>query len=101
MIKEAGISLKELRVDGGPTKDRFLMQFQADILNANVVRNEIEELSALGSAYMAGLAVGIWKDRREIQALRVQGALFSNTMDFTTREKNYTGWREAVRRTLS
>jgi glycerol kinase len=101
MAQESGILLKELRVDGGPTQDHFLMQFQADILNVNVVRNKIAELSALGSAYMAGLAVGIWKDRRELETLRIPDALFGSAMDCTTREKNYQGWKEAVRRSLS
>jgi glycerol kinase len=101
MIQESGISLCELRVDGGPTKDNFLMQFQADMLNVTVVRNRIEELSALGSAYMASLAVGLWHDKQEIQNLRIQDAIFSSQMDDVARNRLYKGWQEAVRRTLS
>ena len=101
MIREAGIPLRELRVDGGPTKDDFLMQFQADILDIAVVRNKIEELSALGSAYMAGLAVGLWRDKEEIQSLRDLDRPFRSTMDSACRERLYRGWKEAVRRTLS
>ncbi|HBE80928.1 MAG TPA: glycerol kinase [Firmicutes bacterium] len=101
MVQQSGISLRELRVDGGPTKDNFLMQFQADMLEVDVVRNRIEELSALGSAYMAGLAVGLWKNQQEIKTLRIQDATFSSRMDNTSRERLYRGWKEAVRRTLS
>jgi glycerol kinase len=101
MICESGISLQELRVDGGPTRDNFLMQFQADMLNVNVVRNKIAELSALGSAYMAGLAVGLWKSRQEIENLRIQDAVFSGRMDEVSRNRFYQGWKEAVKRTLS
>jgi glycerol kinase len=101
MIEQSGVPLRELRVDGGPTKDNFLMQFQADMLNVDVVRNRIEELSALGSAYMAGLAVGFWKNQQEIKALRIQDATFSSGMQDNSRERLYQGWKEAVRRTLS
>jgi glycerol kinase len=101
MIRESGVPFQELRVDGGPTKDNFLMQFQADILNVNVVRNKIEELSALGSAYMAGLAAGLWQDKQEIQSLRIQDAVFSCHMNDDLRERLYHGWKEAVYRTLS
>ncbi len=101
MIQESSASLGELRVDGGPSKDDFLMQFQADVLGVDVVRNRIEELSALGTAYMAGLAVGMWRDLAEIQSLRIQDTVFHSQMDEIRRAKLYQGWTEAVRRTLS
>ncbi len=101
MAQESSVSLGELRVDGGPTKDDFLMQFQSDVLGVDVVRNRIEELSALGSAYMAGLAVGIWRNLEGIQSLRIQDAVFHSQMDETRREKLYQGWKKAVERTLS
>lgn len=101
MRDESGLAIQELRVDGGPTKDDFLMQFQADMLDVAVVRNKIEELSALGSAYMAGLAVGVWRDKGEIRELRIQDAVFYSQINPDLREKLYQGWKEAVRRSLS
>jgi glycerol kinase len=100
MVKESGVKLKELRVDGGPTRDNFLMQFQANILNVTVVRNKIEELSAIGSAFMAGLAIGFWNSKEEIKALRAPDVIFNCKMDNRERNKLYKGWKEAVRRTL-
>ena len=100
MVMESGVKLKELRVDGGPTRDNFLMQFQADILNVAVVRNKIEELSAIGSAFMAGLAIGFWNSKEEIKALRAPDVIFDYKMDNRKRDKLYKGWKEAVRRTL-
>jgi glycerol kinase len=101
MIKEADIKLQELRVDGGPAKDNFLMQFQADILNVQVVRTKIQELSALGTAYMAGLKIGLWKDINTIKSLRMQDLSFIVAMNEDTRNKLYAGWKEAVKRTLT
>jgi len=100
MVMESGVKLKELRVDGGPTRDNFLMQFQANILNVAVVRNKIEELSAIGSAFMAGLAVGFWNSKEEIKELRAPDVIFNCKMDNRERDKLYKGWKEAVRRTL-
>lgn len=100
MEEESGILLKELRVDGGPTRNSFLMQFQADILNRKVVRNEIEELSAIGTAYMAGIAVGVWKDEEEIIKLREKDVVFTPEMEKDKVELLYLGWKEAIKRTL-
>ncbi len=66
MEADAGLSIKELRVDGGATANNLLMQFQANLLNCKVIRPEITETTALGAAYLAGLAVGFWKDTAEI-----------------------------------
>jgi len=101
MVSEANISLKEIRVDGGPTRDDFLMQFQSDILDVPVIRGKVEELSATGSAFMAGLTAGFWKDRREIESLYERGRTFVSKMELAERERLYSGWKEAVRRTLS
>lgn len=101
MVKESGIPLRELRVDGGPTRDAFLMQFQSDMLDVEVVTNKIEELSALGAAYMAGIAVGLWKNKDEIQKMRIVDKVFKSTMDSGLRGQLYAGWKEAVQRTLS
>jgi glycerol kinase len=101
MIAEAGIELQELRVDGGPTRDGFLMQFQADMLDTAVACSKIEELSALGSCMMAGLAAGIWKNREEIEKLREPGRVFVPAMMQEQRSSLYKGWKEAVERTMS
>ena len=98
MVEKSGVILKELRVDGGPTRNEFLMQFQTDILQKPVVRCAIEEISALGSAFMAGLASGIWKDTREIEKLRVVDKTFNNNMDPADIKKLYDGWLKAVKR---
>ncbi len=100
MEKEGDIELKVLRVDGGPTRNNFLMQFQADMLNREVVRSAIEEISALGSASMAGLATGFWKDLDEILSLRKGDDLFRPGMKEDLRSELYKGWMKAVERTL-
>jgi glycerol kinase len=93
--------LKKLKVDGGAARDNFLMQFQSDILGVPVVRPQIVETTALGAAYLAGLAVGYWKDKEEIaQKWRVDRK-FSPKMDEKTKEKLYKGWKKAVNRSLN
>ena len=100
MVRESGADLPELRVDGGPTRDAFLMRFQADILAMPVVRSGTEELSATGAAFMAGLAVGFWKDRTEIASLRAGGTEIRGTMEKAEIDRLYGGWKDAVARTL-
>ncbi|MGE4587320.1 MAG: glycerol kinase GlpK [Mangrovibacterium sp.] len=99
MENREDIELKELRVDGGPTRNDFLMQFQADILNRTVVRSDLEELSALGSTFMAGLATGFWADLTEIKSLREPSRFFHPGMGKNERDKLYDGWQRAVGRT--
>ena len=101
MITESGYPLRELRVDGGPTRDGFLMQFQADMLGTAVACANIEELSAFGSALMGGMAIGLWRDKSELAGLRRSGRDFQSDMDAETREKLYLGWQAAVRKTLT
>jgi glycerol kinase len=101
MTQESGAVLKELRVDGGPTKDAFLMQFQADILNISVVRSSIEELSAAGSAYMAGISKGFWDGKDGVAALRNAAGTYRRAMEEAEAEVLYSGWLRAVARTLS
>lgn len=96
MTNQAGIELKELRVDGGPTKNNFLMQFQSDMLNANINRSNIEEASALGSAVMNGLALGLWKSLEEVASLRKDNQIILPKMDDTIREKLYSEWLNAI-----
>jgi glycerol kinase len=98
MVENASIPFREMRVDGGPTRNNFLMQFQSDMLRKEVVRSNIEEISALGSAFMAGLACGFWKDLEEIKALRKVDKIFAPAMSSEEIEKLYAGWKIAVKR---
>ncbi|WP_372772651.1 glycerol kinase GlpK [Mangrovibacterium sp.] len=98
MENKGGIQLKELRVDGGPTRNKFLMQFQSDLLQQEVSPSEIEEASALGSAYMAGLAFGFWRDLQELKELRTAGKTYSPRMSATDVESLVKGWQKAVNR---
>jgi glycerol kinase len=100
MAKESDVEVKDLRVDGGPTRDTFLMQFQANILGVRLVCNKIEELSAMGSAFMAGIAKGFWNSKEEIEELRTSSINFNCKMDNRKRNILYRGWKEAVKRTL-
>ncbi|WP_342645451.1 glycerol kinase GlpK [Mucilaginibacter sp. CSA2-8R] len=96
MEADAGTSIKELRVDGGATGNDLLMQFQADILNCNVIRPHIVETTALGAAYLAGLAVGFWKDIAEIQQLWTVEKKFMPGEDLTDVQTKIEGWKRAV-----
>lgn len=96
MTNHAGITLKELRVDGGPTKNNLLMHFQADMLNACINRSDIEEASAMGAAIMNGLARKAWKDMNEVAALRTTDNRILPDMTEEKRNKLYRGWTEAV-----
>ena len=100
MEKDTGIRLSELNVDGGASRDRFLMQFQADILDRRVRRPMIRETTALGAAYLAGLATGVWKDTEEIRKLWSCDVTFEPDMEAERREKLLRGWRKAVGRSL-
>ena len=101
MGKDTGIPLAALNADGGASRDSFLMQFQADILNKPVCRPKIRETTALGAAYLAGLAVGFWGGREEIRALRQTDRLYRPDMDGETRERLLRGWHKAVGRAQS
>lgn len=100
MTYEADVPLKEIRVDGGPTRNRFIMQFQSDILQSSVIVNQLEEICALGSAYMAGLAVGLWKSKDELKALRKNDVCFTPQMPTSEKDTLYSGWKKAVARAL-
>lgn len=94
------VSIKELRVDGGATANDFLMGFQADILNRRVVRPVVKETTALGAAYLAGLAVDYWESLSEIKNLWRAERVFEPKMDKETRDRLYHGWKEAVNRAM-
>ena len=98
MKEDSGIELKALRVDGGAVKNNFLMQFQADILNTNVHRPEVVETTALGAAYLAGLAVGFWTDKENIRENWKLEKEFIPKLDYELREKYYSGWKKSVER---
>lgn len=101
MEKDTGLSLAALKADGGASRDSFLMQFQADILNKEVHRPQIRETTALGAAYLAGLAVGVWKDREEIKKLWACDMCYAPRMEESVREKLLHGWHRAVGRSRS
>ncbi len=101
MERDSGIKVKELRVDGGATRNDFLMQFQADILGVKVIRPLIKETTALGVAYLAGLAVDYWRDQDEIASMWKIEKVFKPQMSEKVRKKYYTAWKEAVKRSLS
>ena len=101
MEKDAGVALKELKVDGGASKNNLLMQFQADVLGTSVIRPTVTETTALGAAYLAGLAVGYWESIDHIKSQWGVEKLFAPTADETTVDALKKGWKDAVDRTLS
>jgi len=101
MAMDSGIQLDVLRVDGGMIENDLLMQFQADILNRSVVRPEIQETTALGASYAAGLAVGFFKDLEELRAHWKAGHIWAPQMAETTREELYRSWKKAVTRSFN
>ncbi|MFS0862423.1 glycerol kinase GlpK [Fredinandcohnia sp. 179-A 10B2 NHS] len=101
MEADSGISLKTLRVDGGAVKNNFLMDFQSGILGVPVERPVVNETTALGAAYLAGLAVGYWKDQSEISTQWNIDRSFEPTMSEEQREELYSGWKKAVNATMA
>ncbi|WP_060678518.1 glycerol kinase GlpK [Virgibacillus halodenitrificans] len=97
MIKDSGIDVKKFRVDGGAVKNDFLMQFQSDMLDVEVERPVVNETTALGAAYLAGLAVGFWKSKEEIAKQWKVDKTFTPHLSDDTRENLYTGWQTAVK----
>ena len=100
MQDDAGMRLKSLKVDGGAAANNFLMQFQADILGISVLRAKEQETTALGAAYLAGLATGFWRDQAEIKAHDRTGRDYRPAMPEETRRMLYQGWGKAVQRVL-
>ena len=99
MREDAGVPMAELRVDGGASVNNFLMQFQADLLGVNVVRPSITETTALGAAYLAGLAVGFWRSQDEIASLWAIERTFIPTLSKADADARMAAWRQAVERT--
>lgn len=101
MVKDSGIPIKELRVDGGATANNYLMQFQADILNIDIDRPEITETTALGAAFLAGLAVSFWKDAKELQEVRKTNQKFTPKMGRKKAQSLLDEWHAAVKKCVS
>ena len=96
MKADSGIDFKELRVDGGASVSDIILQIQADMIRCNVNRPKTVETTALGAAYLAGLAVGVWKDKEEIEKNREVDKIFEPQMDIEIRNRLYDGWKRAV-----
>ena len=101
MEADSGHRLTSLNVDGGAANNEFIMQFQSDLLDIGVVRAGVDETTALGAAYLAGLAVGFWDGREELASMQAQARRYEPQMSAVQREALLAGWRAAVRRTLA
>ncbi|MNE73091.1 Glycerol kinase [compost metagenome] len=101
MEEESGLPLQGLMVDGGVVDNDLLMQFQSDILGFPVMRPVVNESTALGAAYLAGLAVGYWKNREEIAKLKKIARLFTPSMELEQREELLRGWHRAVKAAMA
>ena len=100
MVKDTGIAVAELRTDGGMVVNELLMQFQADILDVPVVRPKVTETTALGAAYAAGLATGVWPGTDDLARNWSVDRRWTPAMEAGARERLYAGWRRAVERSL-
>jgi glycerol kinase len=98
MSKDSGLALKELRVDGGASQNNLLMQLQANALGVPVVRSRITETTALGAAYLAGLATGFWSSAEEISSQWAEDRRFVPQIASSEREAGQARWRQAVAR---
>jgi glycerol kinase len=101
MAVESGLPLKYLYADGGASRNSLLMQLQADVIGQPVLRNRSTDLSALGAAYLAGLAIGFWDSEAQIQELPRPQERFDPLVDARQREGRYAGWKHAVRQVLT
>lgn len=101
MQEDSGYNLKTLRVDGGAVTNDFVMQFQADILQKSVERPKILEVTAFGSAYLAGLAVGFWGSLADLKKVSVLERVFIPSQDVSKQQRRYAGWKKAVERVQS
>ncbi|NKI31635.1 glycerol kinase GlpK [Croceivirga thetidis] len=97
MVADSGLSIEELRVDGGATVNNMLMQFQADVLNTNTIRPQVVETTVMGAAYLAGLAVGFWESLEEIQEIWQTDITFEPSNERETIEAGIAGWYKAIK----
>lgn len=100
MEEDAQLQLNELKVDGGASANQFLLQFQSDILNIPVIPATVHETTALGAAYLAGLAVGYWKDQEEVATLSQSGTIFQPKMTEKERKTKLKDWKKAIQATI-
>jgi glycerol kinase len=101
MNADTNTHISTLKVDGGASRNNLLMQFQADVLGTSVIRPQVTETTALGAAYLAGLAVGYWESIDHIKSQWAVDTAFSPEADADTVEKLKEGWADAIERTLS
>ncbi len=100
MRRDSAVDIETMKVDGGASQNDFLMQFQADMLNADVVRPAESEATSLGAAYMAGLAVGFWDNPQDCFAGQATDKVFTPQMSSEQREELYADWTKAVKRSM-
>ena len=100
MMADSGVPMKEMRVDGGITANSLCMQMQADIMGIDITRPLVNETTALGAAYAAGLAIGFWKNIDELKKQWQQSRRWNPTSTSAEREAGYAGWKKAISRTL-
>ena len=101
MEEDSGIDITELKVDGGASANDMLMQFQADMINGDVLRPSCIETTALGAAYLAGLATGFWRSREDIRNNWIIGQTFSPEVSEEYRKEKLDGWHHAVRQAMT
>lgn len=101
MMQDSGVAITQLRVDGGMTANQLLMQFQSDVVGVPVVRPVITETTALGAAYAAGIAVGVWQDLADVQRYWREDQRWTAQMPVAQREQQYAYWKKAVTRTFA
>jgi len=98
MVSDSGIDITSLKVDGGASRNNFLLQFQSDITDTDVIRPQLVETTAMGAAFLAGLQTGFWKDIDELKLIWHEDRLFSSSMDKEKRDILYKGWQKAILR---
>ena len=98
MVKDSGIDISSLKVDGGASRNNFLLQFQSDITNTEVIRPQLVETTAMGAAFLAGLATGFWKNMDELKSIWIEDRVFVSNMVDEERKTLYKGWQKAILR---
>jgi glycerol kinase len=98
MVSDSGINITSLKVDGGASRNNFLLQFQSDITDTDVLRPQIVETTAMGAAFLAGLKTGFWKNIEELRTIWNEDRLFTPSMDKNERDILYKGWQKAILR---
>ena len=101
MSADSKVALTSMRVDGGATANDLLMQIQSDVMGIEIIRPEVIETTALGAAYAAGIAVGVWKSPDDVRNKWRENHRWSSTLDHNLRAEKYAQWKKAVNRTLN